>query len=56
MTVRGDDFIQSCAVCYREKGYSINLKREGELLQCPQNPAHKFMIVDGVLRQLRDNE
>ena len=52
MTVRGDDFIQSCAACFRESSLSVRLMREGELLQCPENPRHKFMIVNGVLKQI----
>lgn len=52
MSAQGDLLIQSCSRCYREKGFSLRLKQEGETWVCPRDAGHCFRIANGRLYEL----
>ena len=56
MTKIGDDILHSCPKCYREKGYSVRLSERGGELVCEYDSGHRFVIINGMLKELNGKE
>ncbi|MCD6522938.1 MAG: hypothetical protein J7K68_04260 [Candidatus Diapherotrites archaeon] len=47
------EFKPTCPKCFIEKGYTVLLRKDGEVFQCPNNPKHRFVLDnDGYLKPI----
>lgn len=55
MTIRGDNIIMACPVCFSEDGISVRLEQssESDVHVCPRNQNHRFTVENGMLRRLK---
>jgi hypothetical protein len=43
---------KACLVCFARDGISVRLEAREDCYVCPRDPAHKFVVKDGVLKRL----
>ncbi len=55
MTVKGNDIIMACPLCFSEEGISVRLEpsSESNVHVCPRNQSHKFTVENGMLKRLK---
>ena len=55
MTVKGNDIIMACPICFSEEGISVRLapSSESNVYACPRNQNHKFAVENGMLKRLK---
>ena len=48
--------LKTCLVCFSREGISVRLELQNEVYVCPRNPEHRFVIKEGVLKRLSDEQ